>query len=207
MTTDTRSLSKNIISRYCKIFAITPSSSTWNVNVNISELKLVRTVWIFRETSSRYVPFTSQPEFPEFLGKWKTPVHTQMENRTVQRFCFSSLELLFCGVLVPSIERFHSRGQQPYRITETKEGICIKIVFNSRRIILIHHHGPHSFVWNINMAAVTSCENSLYGGPELLTTVGNSLHGGNVNCGLQVYEQRGHESYSYDLTHHTDICR
>ena len=28
------------------------------------------------------------------------------------------------------IERFHSRDQQPYWITETKESLCIKIEFN-----------------------------------------------------------------------------
>ena len=44
------------------------------------------------------------------------------------------------------IKRFHSRDQQPYWITETKESICIKIEFNSRRISLVHHHGRHSFV-------------------------------------------------------------
>ena len=43
------------------------------------------------------------------------------------------------------MERFHSRDQQPYWITETKESVCIKIEFNSRRISLVyvHHHGRH----------------------------------------------------------------
>ena len=43
------------------------------------------------------------------------------------------------------MERFHSRDQQPYWIAETKESICIKIEFKSRRISLVHH-GIHSFV-------------------------------------------------------------
>ena len=44
-------------------------------------------------------------------------------------------------------ERFQSRDHQPYWITETKESICIKIEFNSRRNCLVHHHGRHFFVW------------------------------------------------------------
>ena len=43
-------------------------------------------------------------------------------------------------------ERFHSRDQQPYWPSETKESICIKIEFNSRRISLVHHHGRNFFV-------------------------------------------------------------
>ena len=30
------------------------------------------------------------------------------------------------------VERFYSRDQQPYWITETEESICLKIEFNSR---------------------------------------------------------------------------
>ena len=51
-----------------------------------------------------------------------------------------------CCLRSSYIERFHSRGQQPYWITETKESICIKGEFNSRRISLVHHHGRHFFV-------------------------------------------------------------
>ena len=40
-----------------------------------------------------------------------------------------------------STECFHSRDEQPYWITETKESICIKIEFNSLGISLEHHHG------------------------------------------------------------------
>ena len=43
------------------------------------------------------------------------------------------------------MERFHSRDQQPYWITETKESICIKLEFKSQRISLVQHHGRHSF--------------------------------------------------------------
>ena len=64
-----------------------------------------------------------------------------------------SLRALFCAPtwllwrqVKPYMERFHSRDQQPYWITETKESICIKIESNSRRISLVHHHGRHSFV-------------------------------------------------------------
>ena len=49
-------------------------------------------------------------------------------------------------VNVEVIECFPSSDQQPYWITETKESICIQIEFNSRRIRLVHHHGHHSFV-------------------------------------------------------------
>ena len=42
--------------------------------------------------------------------------------------------------------RFHSRDQQPYWITETKESVCIKIEFKSQRISLVHHHGRYSVV-------------------------------------------------------------
>ena len=44
------------------------------------------------------------------------------------------------------IEGFHSRDQQPYWTTETKESIYIKIEVNSQRISLVHHHGRHLFV-------------------------------------------------------------
>ena len=44
---------------------------------------------------------------------------------------------------VQKMERFHSRDQQPHWITETKESICIKLEFNSRRnfFVLEHQHG------------------------------------------------------------------
>ena len=45
----TRTLTKNIIFRYRNNFAITPSRSAWKVQIHIPRIKLVRTVWIFRE--------------------------------------------------------------------------------------------------------------------------------------------------------------
>ena len=63
-----------------------------------------------------------------------------------------------------SIECFHSRDYRPYWFTETKESICIKIEFNSQRFGLGHQHHRHFFVLGHQhgMAAVTSCENTLY---------------------------------------------
>ena len=37
-----------------------------------SEIPLFQEIFQWDEPKSR-VPFTSQPEFPEFFGKWKTP--------------------------------------------------------------------------------------------------------------------------------------
>ena len=56
------------------------------------------------------------------------------------------LTLLAAMLVYWTNERFHSRDQQPYWITETKESICIKIEFTFQRISLVHHHGPHFFV-------------------------------------------------------------
>ena len=42
---------------------------------------------------------------------------------------------------------FHSRDQQPYFSTKTKEDVSIIIAFNSRRIGLRHQHGRHFIVW------------------------------------------------------------
>ena len=44
------------------------------------------------------------------------------------------------------IERFHSRGHRPYWFSETKDNVCIKIQFNSRRIGLVHQYGRRFFV-------------------------------------------------------------
>ena len=46
----------------------------------------------------------------------------------------------------PQIECFHSRDEQPYWTSETKESICIKIEFQSRRISLVHYHDRHFFI-------------------------------------------------------------
>ena len=92
--------------------------------------------------------------------------------------------------IVCKIERFHSRDYRPCWFTGTKESICIKIEFNTQRFSLGHQHGHHFFVLghqhrldfrrslesglcssfpeqrleikpNTNMAAMTSCENTL----------------------------------------------
>ncbi|KAL9961579.1 hypothetical protein ACROYT_G030541, partial [Oculina patagonica] len=44
------------------------------------------------------------------------------------------------------IERLHSRDQQPYWFTKTKDYFCIKIEFNSRRNGFVHQHWRHFFV-------------------------------------------------------------
>ena len=44
------------------------------------------------------------------------------------------------------IERFHSRGQHLCRFIGTKESVCIRKEFNSRRIDLEHKHGRRFFV-------------------------------------------------------------
>ena len=44
---------------------------------------------------------------------------------------------------------------------ETKEGICIKIESNPQESISLLQHGRRFFVYYSNMAAVTSCENTL----------------------------------------------
>ena len=59
--------------------------------------------------------------------------------------CKNSIAVFYDFTKWP-MERFHSRDQQPYWITETKERICIKIEFKSQRISLVQHHGRHSFV-------------------------------------------------------------
>ena len=49
------------------------------------------------------------------------------------------------------IERFHSRGQHLRKIIETKESVCIRIELT-----------PTGLVWDTNMAAVMSCESTLF---------------------------------------------
>ena len=44
-------------------------------------------------------------------------------------------------VIYRSIERFHSRGQQPCKFIGTKERFYIRKEFNSHRISLGHQHG------------------------------------------------------------------
>ena len=45
-----------------------------------------------------------------------------------------------------SIERFHSRGQQPCKFLGTKESFYIRKEFNSHRIRLGHQHGRRFIV-------------------------------------------------------------
>ena len=66
--------------------------------------------------------------------------------RCFDRLSSSCIINEFMKVMSRCIERFHSRDQQPYWITETKESICIKLKFNSQRITLVHHHGRHFFL-------------------------------------------------------------
>ena len=62
------------------------------------------------------------------------------------------------------IKRFHSRGWQIYanlwKFIGTNEQF--RKEFNSHRIGLEHQHGRCLFFWNINIATVTSCENTLF---------------------------------------------
>ena len=41
----------------------------------------------------------------------------------------------------PLIECFHSRGQHLCKFIGTKEGVCIRIEYNSQRFGLGHQHG------------------------------------------------------------------
>ena len=60
-----------------------------------------------------------------------------------------------------SIEYFHSRGQHISKFIGTKESVCIRKEFNSQRTDL-GNMATVSLFWDTNMAAVTSCENTLY---------------------------------------------
>ena len=62
------------------------------------------------------------------------------------------------------IKCFHPRGQYLCKFIGTKESVCIRKEFNSRRIGLEHQHGRRFIVFIVftNMATVTSCENTLY---------------------------------------------
>ena len=77
-------------------------------------------------------------------------------------------------------DRFHSRGQQPCKLIGTKESFYIRKEFNSHKIGLVHQHGRRFIVLghqDINMAAVTSCENDL-----LLNNIATRLqHRGKYN--------------------------
>ena len=61
-----------------------------------------------------------------------------------------------------SIECVRSCDQKPYLHNETEGGICIKIEFNPQNNISLLQHGRRFFVYSSNMAAVTSCEHTLF---------------------------------------------
>ena len=60
------------------------------------------------------------------------------------------------------IECVRSCDQKPYLHNERKGGICIKIESNLQKNISLLQHGRRFFVYSSNMAAVTSCEHSIY---------------------------------------------
>ena len=60
------------------------------------------------------------------------------------------------------IECVRSCDQKPYLHNETKGGICIKIELNPQENISALQHGRRFFVYPSNMAAVTSCEHTLF---------------------------------------------
>ena len=71
------------------------------------------------------------------LSKGSDKKITSVTNKTT----FSSEESLQVY-----IERFHSRDQQPYWFTKTKDDFCIKVELNSRWDGLVHQYGRRFFV-------------------------------------------------------------
>ena len=65
------------------------------------------------------------------------------------------------GMLGILIECFHSRAQHLCKFIGTRESVCIRKEFNSQRIGLGHQHGRRFIVWDTDMAAMTSWENTL----------------------------------------------
>ena len=59
-------------------------------------------------------------------------------------------------------ECLRSYDQKPYLHNETKGGICIKIELNTQKNISLLQDGRRFFVYSSDMAAVTSCEDTLY---------------------------------------------
>ena len=62
----------------------------------------------------------------------------------------------------PTIEFVRSCDQRPYLHNETKGGICIKIESNPQKNTSLLQDGRRFFVYSSNMAAVTSCEHTLF---------------------------------------------
>ena len=82
---------------------------------------------------------------------------------TVLHFATSLCRSLPSQLLVYSLmECVRSCDQKPYWHNETKGGICIKIEFNPQKNNSLLQHGRSFFVYFSNMAAVTSCEHTLY---------------------------------------------
>ena len=63
--------------------------------------------------------------------------------------------------IMTPIECVRSCDQKPYLHNETKGGICIKIELNPQKNISLQH-GRCFFVYTFNMAALTSCEHTLF---------------------------------------------
>ena len=60
------------------------------------------------------------------------------------------------------IERFHSRGQHLCKFIGTKGMVCIRKSSTPKGLIWNINKATVSVFWDIKMAAVTSCENTLY---------------------------------------------
>ena len=60
------------------------------------------------------------------------------------------------------IERFHSRGQHLCKFIGTKGMVCIRKSSTPKGLIWNINMATVSVFWDIKMAAVTSCENTLY---------------------------------------------
>ena len=58
------------------------------------------------------------------------------------------------------IDRFHSRGQHLCKFIGTKESVYIRKEFNSTGLVWNTNMAAVSLFWDINMTAVTSCENA-----------------------------------------------
>ena len=89
----------------------------------------------------------------------------ETENNAYAKFGVTNKEHygMLWYFLERSIERFHSRGQHLCKFIGTKESVCIRKDFNSHRIGLEHQHGRRFIVLGHQVAAVTSCENTLHG--------------------------------------------
>ena len=111
-TPPTRTSSKNVISRYCKNFVITPSRSKWKVCINIAGKKLAWTVWLFWKKLKCFVRF-SRPlhnlkfcQFTSLSGRkrQRNVPNCKTNVQGVQSYCFCSLRT------VPTNSKVCSRG-------------------------------------------------------------------------------------------------